>query len=35
MQFQDNVDSGVFWRMTKREMEEYKSSVNYITMVEA
>jgi hypothetical protein len=33
--FQDNMDRGVFWKLTKEEMSAYIGPVNYITMVGA
>ncbi len=34
-QFQDNVDRGVFKPIPKKEADQYKGAVNYISMVEA
>jgi hypothetical protein len=34
-QFQDNVDRGVFKTLTRKEADNYKGPVNYISMVEA
>jgi hypothetical protein len=34
-QFQDNVDRGVFKAVSREEADQYKGSVNYISMVEA
>jgi hypothetical protein len=34
-QFQDNVDRGVFKRLSQEEAQGYKRPVNYISMVEA
>jgi hypothetical protein len=34
-QFQEHLDRGVFWKLTKEEMGMYKRPLNYITIVEA
>jgi hypothetical protein len=34
-QFQDNVDRGVFKSLTRKEADNYKGPINYISMVKA